>query len=170
MQIVRLALLESGIAKQPTVDVQFLLVQSKQQLEEELEAAMAELLRKRAPKRMGVVENLMLERLLGQLGGATLKAQVAEASLWSEAVAPEPRASVLQSSVAQLNQAIALAEDSAVQLRRLAPTNAEFLAAHGTFLAQVRRDTKSANATAPDAGSNDRTVPLPESKKYTMGG
>jgi trimeric autotransporter adhesin len=150
---VRLALLEAGISKQPALDVQFLLVQSKQVLDEELESALASLQHKRAPKRLGVVETLMLERLLGQLGRATLRAQIAEASLWSEASEDTPSASVMLESVAQLNSAVALAEDAAQQLRKLAPNNVEFLQAHGTFLAQVKRDARGAIECFQEASS-----------------
>jgi len=146
VQAVCLALIESGLSKQPALDVQFLLIQARHLLEEELDAHLASFQKKRTPKKLGVVESLMVERFLGQLGGATLRALIAEAALWSQALKSEPSAKKMQESIEDLTSSIANAEDSIEQLSRLAPTNVEFLQAHGTFLAQVRRDKKGALA------------------------
>lgn len=146
VQAVCLALIESGLSKQPALDVQFLLIQARHLLEEELDAHLATFQKKRTPKKLGVVESLMVERFLGQLGGATLRALIAEAALWSQALKTEPSAKKMQESIEDLTRSIANAEDSIEQLSRLAPSNVEFLQAHGTFLAQVRRDKKGALA------------------------
>jgi hypothetical protein len=115
VQAVCLALIESGLSKQPALDVQFLLIQARHLLEEELDAHLATFQKKRTPKKLGVVESLMVERFLGQLGGATLRALIAEAALWSQALKTEPSAKKMQENTHRLRRHFVRMNAPAVQ-------------------------------------------------------
>jgi hypothetical protein len=147
-----LACLTTGLKKEPSVDIRFLLLQCKQELLEAGGAGAvvvhggAHATQQRAHhNKQSIVEKVVYEKLVAESTEWSLKSRCIELSFWSELRKPEPSLSNLHRLSARMSQAIVRAQSSYERLLTMRPDSLEAIQSFAVFLLEVKRDAASAD-------------------------
>jgi hypothetical protein len=157
----------AGLAKEPAMDVRFLLSQARHQLEEALarrsEAALMEAATHAhaatgavggthaapppstaaatATTRLGIIERVQFAKLTSESMQHGLAARVSELRFWGELRQPRPDAAALHAHAEAMSTAVQRATRAFDRLLAMAPHSVEVLQTYAVFLQEVRRET-----------------------------
>lgn len=146
----------AGLAKEPTLDIRFLLMKCKQELIEsgsagvgvtvEGEHAVVAHNPHHQPHQQSIVEKVVYEKLVAESTEWSIKSRSLELAFWNELRRPQPLVTQLHRLSAGMSNAISRAESSFERLLAMRPDSLEAMESYAVFLLEVKRDTDAADA------------------------
>ena len=168
--LAELAIIQSGLSKEPGMDVRFLLSQAKHQLEEIIarqeeaqaqqdfmsnlevadvgaakDMALAVAASSGNGHRMGIIERVQFDKLMSESIEHSLNARVAELRFWAELRILTPDAARLHAYAEAMSTAVVKATRAFEKLVHMQPGNVDVLQTYAVFLLEVRRESREAN-------------------------